>query len=506
MAIEIRETERKYDAPPGAKLPDLSDLPEVAAESGPDEQTLEAEYYDTDDLRLIRNGITLRRRRGGSDAGWHLKLPLGGDSRREIQLPLGRASRQVPAEFARLVHAVARGEALRPVAHITTVRRRRVLLDDAGNSLAEVDSDDVSAKTMGDAATLSRWQEVEVELTGGGPRLLEAADEQLRRSGLRPAGRMAKLQRALADQLPQAADRREPTPLSSAAEVVLAYAAVQVAALTSRDPLVRHDEPDSVHQMRVATRRLRSTLTSFGQVLRREDCRSLGEELKWLGGLLGTARDAEVLAGHLQASLEQMPPELVMGDVQARVRAHFAPIEADARAAVLQALDSDRYMALLDGLDRLLADPPLTPEAARPAVDALPPTIRRTRDRVGRRMRRARSMPAGPDRDAALHEVRKAAKYARYAAEAVSPACGEEATRFATYMKEVQSALGDHHDGMVARATVRDMAVQAHQAGDNAFSFGILYERDACRAPGLEDQAWRAWKQASRPKYSRWLR
>ena len=244
MATEIRETERKYDAPPGAKLPDLSDLPEVAAESGPDEQTLEAEYYDTDNLRLIRNGITLRRRRGGSDAGWHLKLPLGGDSRREIQLPLGRASRQVPGEFAGLVHTVARGEALRPVAHITTVRRRRVLLDDAGNSLAEVDSDDVSAKTMGDAATLSRWQEVEVELTGGGPRLLEAADERLRRSGLRPASRMAKLQRALADQLPQAADRREPTPLSSAAEVVLAYAAVQVAALTSRDPLVRHDEPE----------------------------------------------------------------------------------------------------------------------------------------------------------------------------------------------------------------------------------------------------------------------
>ncbi len=85
MATEIREIERKYDAPPGAKLPDLSDLPEVAAESAPDEQTLEAEYYDTDDLRLIRTGITLRRRQGGGNAGWHLKLPLGGYSRREIR-------------------------------------------------------------------------------------------------------------------------------------------------------------------------------------------------------------------------------------------------------------------------------------------------------------------------------------------------------------------------------------------------------------------------------------
>jgi len=88
----------------------------------------------------------------------------------------------------------------------------------------------------------------------------------------------------------------------------------------------------------------------------------------------------------------------------------------------------------------------------------------------------------------------------------VRPAFGEEASWFATSMKEVQSALGDQHDGVVARATVRELAVQAHQAGDNAFSFGILYERDACRAPELEDQAWRAWKQASRPKYSKWMR
>src|SRR5258707_13504082 len=103
MATQITETERKYAAPPGAALPDLADLPEVAAESDPEEQTLRADYYDTDDLRLIRSGITLRRRTGGTDAGWHLKLPLGGDSRIEVRLPPGRASRQVPAERAQPV-------------------------------------------------------------------------------------------------------------------------------------------------------------------------------------------------------------------------------------------------------------------------------------------------------------------------------------------------------------------------------------------------------------------
>jgi CHAD domain-containing protein len=121
-------------------------------------------------------------------------------------------------------------------------------------------------------------------------------------------------------------------------------------------------------------------------------------------------------------------------------------------------------------------------------------------------MRRARSTPTGPDRDAALHEARKAAKHARYSAEAVSPAFGKPALRFAKRVKKVQSALGDHHDGVVARGATRELGVEAHLAGENAFTFGVLYEQDACRASDLEEQARQAWTQASRPKYSSWLR
>jgi CHAD domain-containing protein len=506
MATEIRETERKYDVPAGANLPDLAGLPEVAAESGPEEQRLEARYYDTDDLRLIRGGITLRRRQGGSDPGWHLKLPMDDDSRREIQLPLGRAVQRVPAELATLVRAFTRGEALRPVAKINTVRHRRVLLDEDGRSLAEVVADDVTASTMGDETALSSWQEVEVELTGGGPGLLAAADKRLRRSGLRSAGRQAKLERALAGQLlparPPRPDRRL-APCSAAADVVLAYAGTQVAAILSLDPMVRRDAPDAVHQMRVATRRLRSTLKSFAQVLRAEDCARLGDELKWLGGVLGSARDAEVLAAHLQAGLNGLPPELILGPVQAQVRAHFAPIDAKSRTAVLEALDSARYLALLDRLDTLLIDPPLAPAAGRSAAEVLPDAVRRTRRRLRRRLRRARHTPAGPGRDTALHEARKAAKHARYAAEAASPAFGHPARRFAKRVKKVQSALGDHHDGVVARAAIRDLGVHAYRAGENAFTFGILYEQDACHADGLEAQARRAWKRA-KPKFSAW--
>jgi CHAD domain-containing protein len=222
--------------------------------------------------------------------------------------------------------------------------------------------------------------------------------------------------------------------------------------MKSLDPMVRRDEPDAVHQMRVATRRLRSTLRSFGYVTGRDRAERLAGELKWLGTVLGEARDAEVLAGHLRAGLRENAGELVIGPVQARVQGHFASAAADARAGLLDALDSRRYFSLLDELDKLVAEPPSTPEAARAAADVLPAAARQPDRQVRRRMRRARRARAdGQSADEALHEARKAAKRARYAGEAMTPAVGRKARRFANQMKKVQSVLGDHQDAVMAR-------------------------------------------------------
>ncbi|HBW20594.1 MAG TPA: CHAD domain containing protein [Actinobacteria bacterium] len=499
MLTEMAETERKYEAARGAVLPELGDLPGVAAESGPDEQHLVAEYFDTPDLRLIRSGITLRRRRGGDDAGWHLKLPAGGDTRIEIRAPLGRAARRVPAELAALVRACARGEELQPVARIETARLRRRLLDESGSSLAEVVADAVAAQALGDATALSSWHEVEVELTGGDSRLLRAADQRLREAGFRPAGHQAKLERALADRLPPAGRSPALTAESPAADVVLAYVAAQLTALTTLDPMVRRGVPDSVHRMRVATRRLRSTLKSFGMVLRRDQAGQAVAELKWLGEVLGAARDAEVLAARLETAVAELPPELVIGPVQAIIRGHMAPIEAAAGTEVLAALDSGRYLELLRQLDMLLAEPPLGPQADQPGGIVLPKAVRRTRRRLHRRMRRAWAAPAGADRDIALHEARKAAKDARYAAEAASPVLARKtARRLISSARDVQSVLGDHHDAVVARGVLRDLGVQAHLAGENSFTFGILHERERVRAMALEEPAGRAWHRVGR--------
>jgi len=499
MAVNENETGTKYDAPAGAGLPRLDRLPQVADVSGPEQQRLEAKYYDTDDLRLLRAGITLRQRSGGDDAGWHLKLPLGHSTRREIRRPFNGAARSVHAELAYLVRVHTRGAPLRPVARMTTTRQRLILLDDAGKSLAEVASDDVSAQTLGQAATLSRWQEIEVELTGGDRRLLKAADDLLRHyDGLRPAGRAAKLARALGDRLPEPEDPPGLTASSPAGVVVLAYLRAQAGTLMSLDPLVRMDEPDSVHQMRVASRRLRSTLRSFRHILRHDATSGLAAELKWLGGVLGGARDAEVLAAQLRGRLRQAPVELRIGPVQARIQGHFASVRAAARTELLAVLDSDRYFSLLDDLDRLLAEPPLTAEAAGSAADVLPAAARRAFRQAKRRIHRAWHAAGGQQRNEALHRARKSARRARYAAEVAAPAAGQKATRFAKRMKKVQSALGEHQDSVIAAAVARDLGIGAHLAGENAFTYGLLYERYVCDGERLQAGARRVWKKAAR--------
>ena len=510
MVTDTREIEMKYEAGPETVLPPLEDLPQVASEAGPEEQKLEAEYYDTQDLRLLRAGVTLRRRRGGKDAGWHLKLPMGPQTRREIRTPLRGSSRTVPAELATLVRVYTRGQALAPVARIATVRRTRTLIDEAGTSLAEVVADEVSAQTLGESTTISSWSEVEVELTGGDRHLLRAADKRLRRGGLRPAGRTAKLERALADQLPSPGragvngDGR-PGGRGSSADVVMAYVEEQARTLKALDPMVRRDEPDSVHQMRVATRRLRSTLQSFGPVLRAAGTRHLANELRWLSHVLGDARDSEVLAKHIQSDVDHTPPELVMGPVKARLREHFAPLAAQTRTAVLEALDSERYFALLNELDRILASPPLGPDATLPAKKGLPRAVARTYRRTDRRLRRARQAHAGEATNIALHRARRSAKRARYAAEVVQPVYGRQARRFGKRMKKLQTSLGAHQDAVIARNAIRELGVRAHLEGENAFTFGLLHEHNTTAARDSERQARKDWQRASRPKYRKWL-
>jgi CHAD domain-containing protein len=500
MATRVREVERKYDAT-GIDMPPLAGVDGVAAETPASEDELDAVYYDTEDLRLIRAGVTLRKRSGGDDAGWHLKLPAGADTRDEIRLPPDHAGHagEVPGELAGLVRARTRGNALRPVVRMHTVRRRRWLVDEDGRRLAEVAADVVRADPLNGSARVT-WEEVEVEILAGDTGLLDAVDTRLREAGARRAPTGTKLERALAGRLREVRGRsrgaqdwqdRRLTRRSAAADVVLAYLATQVSAVVSFDPRVRQDEHDSVHQMRVATRRARSVLQAFRRLFeegRAERSRRLGDELKWLAEVLGRARDAEVLLARFTSQLDAIAPSLVSGPIRDRLTAHFTAELSQARQAVLGELDGKRYLALLGELDAFLASPPLTPLARNPAREVLAAPVKRAARRLERALARAAALGSGEQRekDAAIHEVRKAAKRVRYAAEAAIPALGRDARRLSKRTKKLQELLGEHHDNVVARSILRDIASDAHAAGEDTFTYGVLYERHAQEALEIE--------------------
>ncbi len=485
----MRETERKYEAPTGIELSEPGQLGDLAVASQ-DEVELDATYFDTPDLRLARAGVTLRRRIGGEDAGWHLKLPRGGDSRDELRLPLGSAE-SPPAQLVALTAVYTRGAAVEPVARLVTRRRRWRLTGEAGAQVAELAEDRVHGVRLGTDAGETDWRELEVELLDAGSRdTLDTLEAALSALGLRRSALPSKLSRVLGDRMPTGAGAPRPGPGSSAGAVVLAYLRDQVAVLRSYDPLVRADTPDAVHKMRVTARRIRSVLQGYRRVLDRAATRELVADLRWLGGELAPARDAEVLVARITAAIRSLPEQQVLGPVAAQVTRRFAHEQADGRERALAALDTARYLRMHERLDALLDDPPARRRAGKPAGAELPRAIEKSLRRVAAR---ATVADTAPDRDVALHAMRKAVKRARYVLEAAEPALGKEARKLRKRVKRVQSLLGDHHDTVVARPVLRELGARAPLDGGNGFTFGVIHGAEHALARELERQLPAAW-------------
>jgi CHAD domain-containing protein len=499
-ANSVRETERKYEADDSTELPDPASLLGLRSSGDAEDQHLAATYFDTADLRLLRAKLTLRRREGGHDEGWHLKLPAGPDSRDEIRLPLGEATRRPPAELAALTRVHTRGADLEPVAELITHRRRWILTDDAGHELVELVDDQVTAHTLGAQTSASSWREIEVELAESGePTLLDEIEKRLKKIGVRRAQSSSKVGRVLADRL-NSLPSAEPggVKAGSAAAVVLAYLRDQVGVLRAQDPLVRQDAPDSVHQMRIAARRARSALQAFGGVLPRDATRGLTDELRWLGGELSEARDSEVIEERLHAVVRELPDDLVLGDVANHITRTLQRRRADGQRQALAALDSDRYLALQDGLDELLAHPPLSKTANRSARKVLGKTMSKVWKRLKKRKRAVDAASDGHERDLALHETRKMAKRLRYTAEVAGPVLGKKARKVEAKAKAVHKVLGDHQDAVVARPKIRELAAGTSDGGANGFTFGLLYSAEIERAEEAERQFPAAWRKLAR--------
>ncbi len=502
----MRELELKFSVHDPFTLPDLAaDGSTVSAVSRIGRATMRATYYDTDDLRLARAGITLRRRTGGKDAGWHLKLPVAGErqeARDEIALPLNGAG--VPAPLRELVTAYARGAALRPVTTLRTVRESYRLDDAGGNQIAELVDDTVSI--LEGSAVMERFRELEIESQGAGIRFLRAVGKELVAAGAVQGTFMPKAVRALGSRALAPADVPAPDEVnkdSTAGEVVTAFLRTHVAALVRNDPLVRQDAEDAVHQMRVACRRLRSGLKTFAPLVDAEWAERVRAELAWLASALGDARDTEVMRERFVHQLGQVNDDAARAEVTALIERSLAAAQRKGAASMRAALGSTRYVELLDTLVAACASVPLTDAAGQRARAALPPL-------AARAWRRLEKVVESIDSDSPpelLHRARILAKQARYASEACSLAFGKPARALAAQITRLQDLFGEHQDAQVAAAMVERLArtKSTRDSSQIGYALGMLYSMQLQAADTARGELRAVWSEVRKRRLRVWL-
>jgi CHAD domain-containing protein len=515
------EVERTFVADAMTQPPDLVGG-EVAEVREVEEVDLSATYFDTPDLRLVRARITLRRRKGGGDQGWHIKVAAADGARLELHRALTRSARP-PLAVRRLVRGVVRDAELVPVAQVDTTRRRLHLLDAEGTVLAELARDDVTARRLLDAQAVrpddrggsgsghaepapeQRWHELELELVDGGPAVLQHVTDRFSRAGIAVSASQSKLRTALGDLAP--AEPVRPTAKSTAGEVVQAYLQEQWGALLRQDVVLRTAPPDGVHQKRIAARRVRSAVAAYRTLFDPAQARLLEDELRWLGRELSAARDVQVTEALLSAELNDGDAHLA-GSTATRRLAHrvMRARHRDASAHVIDLLRSDHYLQMLDEVAAGIAAP-MTGRAARPAPRELRRRIRKTHRRVVRRWAAARKAPAD-ERAELLHSARKAAKRLRYACEVAEPALGKRARRLRLRAKALASALGEVQDALVLQQTAVELVSEAaghRSAGEVSFLLGRLHARLDVQIEHLHADAVTAARRVQSRKVAGWL-
>jgi CHAD domain-containing protein len=450
------EHERKLDVPSGFVLPDLGGDPL-------EPRLFTSMYYDTAASSLARAGITLRRRTERGQSVWQLKLPAA-DARLEIEEAGGPG--EPPAEIARLLAAHLRDGTLAEVARLRT-RRSGTLVTRKGTT-AEVTVDEVAV--LDAQRVVSEFAEIEIELRSGEPRRLRRIALELEDAGATRSDGRPKLFRLL--ELP------ESTQPEGAFESLRSRLRDQLDAILANDPGTRlGQDAESLHDMRVAVRRTRALLRA-GADLYTNDVTELAAELKWLGEVLGAVRDPDVLLDHLRAQTE------TLGEDGRATRALLRAIERErsrGRTAMIKALSTARYFALLDALDATIDS--LVPASSTSTLDDLAATqLKKLRKRV--------RATADEPSDEELHAIRKQGKRTRYAFELAGDG------KLVKRAKALQDVLGAHQDSVVAEERLRALAGAEHPI--DALVAGRLIERERERRAEAR-AAWRkAWRRLER--------
>jgi CHAD domain-containing protein len=501
LVVTQIERERKFDAPGALRIPALPGTSVTHAGT----VRLTATYWDTIHRRLLGWGHTLRHRRAsdGSEDRWTLKLAIPSNRTEDMVRAEVHASGSAlfpPASLRALARAVVRKGLLTPVAVVVTQRRQLAVVDQGSAARIELDDDRVWS-----VAGLRRGPAFhQIELEAASPnadRLMDEMSDALIEAGATPTDR-TKMTAVLGK------DEAEPEivpppsgPKLSIRDLVRTAIGSGASRLVANDPATRlGSDPEALHQARVATRRLRSDLKTLEPLLDPAEMRWMRGELAWVGELLGSVRDTDVLI----EGIEELATE--HGLEPTAVSAIVTELEEDRRgrhAKLVEGLGSRRYVQLVDALIDADVAPPLVDEGGsdRRARARLRKLVRKSWRRVARGVADLGAHPS----DADLHEIRKRAKLARYAAELATEALHEEAGPLAERLADLQDVLGQLQDTVVAKERLTILVRQSRLTGEAAFAAGrLVCLEDEARSDAL-DRWPDAWKAARVKRLRNWL-
>ena len=359
----IKEQEDKFEVDSDWVMPQITDLVPDGGRLDQQVRERDSTYFDTPGAALRVFGITLRRRVGGSETGWQLKVPSG-TARTELQS--GSRAKTLPPALAKGVEGLLAGESLDSVVAIMTTRTAYRVLNTDGELIFEIADDQVESGPPDGESVLHSWREVEVELGPAGKKKdLKRARKLLEDAGASPSTSRTKLDRALTPTSGDGGDGGASTvEPGTVGELVAAYLATQCDVLTSNDIGVRTGTPD-VHKTRVAARRLRSTLRIFDDVVDAAPAEELDNELKWYADLLGQVRDRDILSSRLVKQIADLPPGHVRGPVEAELTRTLDAEREDAVRRLDRAMHTRRYKHLMQLLRAWRTAPPLTDAASQ---------------------------------------------------------------------------------------------------------------------------------------------
>ena len=424
------ERELKLAVAPDFRLPRLPGTPLPRRQ-------LISTYYDTAAYDLAHAKMTLRHRTERGKKAWQLKIPLGHD-RQEVEVSDGEAD--PPASLRRLLTLHLGHRKLVPVVTLR-VWRRGFLVHHGRVPIAEIALDTVSVLKNG--RLIQRFRELEIEQRQGDEAALRALERQLREAGASDHDGRPKFFRALS--LPAPIPPRQPEAEASVVDSLKWALAQHVGWLVAHDPGTRlGTEPESLHQLRVATRRLRAVLHTARPILLPPWATSLQQELEWLSELLGPARDLDVQIAYF--SDESTRLDARDRKLLAQFIAHLHSQRAAVQKMVLSELTSARYVELIRRLQQA---------AQAPSVVESPLTVHQLAKRAFKKLRKAiRGLTSAPS-DATLHKIRIKTKRARYAADLARSSVGKPVSRFLTSARAVQDRLGLHQDAIQAERHIR---------------------------------------------------